>query len=261
MTVALAATAALSQLNSDAFVDHRPELPLVIGAIPYWDRSAALMSAQTNAGSIDVVSPWSYSVAADGTVAATEGSDPQADTGLATRLGDGDIRTIPTITNTTAGQWDRDTVARVLSDPDLRRAHVDALTALVRTHGFDGVQIDYENLLSADRAGFSSFIAELGTALHRIGSVLYVAVHAKPDDAGYGPQNEAQDYAAVARSADKVIVMAYDRHWATSTAGPIAPYDWVEEVLRYAITRIPRDKLVLGVGLYGYDWVGSTATP
>lgn len=261
MTVALAATAALSQLNSDAYVARPPELPLVIGSIPYWDRGAALMSTYKYARRIDVVSPWSYSVTADGAVAATEGSDLHSDSTLATRLGDSNIRTIPTITNTTAGEWDRDTVARVLSDPGLRRAHVDALTALVHAHGFDGVQIDYENLLSADRAGFSAFIGELGDALHRIGKVLHVAVHAKQNDAGYGPHNEAQDYAAVARGADKVIVMAYDRHWATSPAGPIAPYEWVEEVLRYAITQIPREKLVLGVGLYGYDWVGSTGTP
>ncbi|WP_164877643.1 glycosyl hydrolase family 18 protein [Prescottella agglutinans] len=261
MTVALAATAALSQLNSDAYLARPPELPLVIGAIPYWDRSAALMSTYTHVRYLDIVSPWSYSVAADGTVAATSGSDLDADSAMATRLGASNIRTIPTITNTTAGEWDRDTVASVLSDPSLRGAHIDALTALVREHGFDGVQIDYENLLSADRVGFSTFVGELGAALHRIGRVLHVAVHAKPNDAGYGPHNEAQDYAAVARGADKVIVMAYDRHWATSTAGPIAPYDWVEEVLRYAITQIPREKLVLGVGLYGYDWVGSSATP
>jgi len=261
MTVALAATAALSQLHSDVHVADPPELPLVIGAVPYWDRDSALLSANLHARRIDVVSPWSYSVAADGTVAAPDGSAADADSTLATRLGDSSIRTIPTITNTTAGEWDRDTVARVLSDPGLRHTHVDAVAALVRAHGFGGVQIDYENLLAADRAGFSSFIDELGTELHRIGGVLHVAVHAKPDEAGYGPQNEAQDYAAIARGADSVIVMAYDRHWATSTAGPIAPYDWIEEVLRYAMTQIPREKLVLGVGLYGYDWVGSTATP
>ncbi|WP_430332335.1 glycosyl hydrolase family 18 protein [Rhodococcus sp. ACT016] len=261
MTVALVATAALTQLNSDVSAAQWPELPLVIGAVPYWDRDAALTSTYAHARHIDVVSPWSYSVAVDGTVNAADGPGLRDDSLLAKRLGNNNIRTIPAITNTTAGQWDRDTVARVLADPSLRRAHVDALTELVRAHGFGGVQIDYENLLSTDRAGFSAFIGELGVALHGIGRVLHVAVHAKPDDAGYGPQNEAQDYAAIARGADKVIVMAYDRHWATSTAGPIAPYDWVDDVIRYALTVVPRAKLVLGVALYGYDWVGSTATP
>ncbi|RDI21816.1 glycosyl hydrolase family 18 (putative chitinase) [Rhodococcus sp. AG1013] len=261
MTVALAATAALSQLHADARVVDRPQLPLVIGAIPYWDRSAALTSMRTYARYIDVASPWSYSVSADGTPTVAEGTSPDADSELGTHSGDSSIRTIPTITNTTDGRWDRETIAKVLLDPALRRAHVEALTGLVEEYGFDGVQIDYENLSAADRDSFSTFVRELGDALHRIDRVLYVAVHAKPNDTGYGPHNEAQDYAAIAAGADRVIVMAYDRHWATSTAGPIAPYDWVEEVIRYAVTRIPREKLVLGVGLYGYDWVGSAATP
>lgn len=217
------------------------------------------MSMYTHARHIDVVSPWSYSMTADGTVATTAGIAVRADSVLATRVSHRNIRTIPTVTNTTSGEWDRDTVATVLSDPGLRRTHVRSLTELVRAHGFDGVQIDYQNLESADRGCFSTFVGELGAALHRIGRVLYVAVHAEPNDAGCRPHNETTDYATIACCADKVIVMAYDRHRAPRTAGPIAPYDWVEEVVRHAITRIPRDKLVLGVGLHGYDWVGSTA--
>ncbi|CAM3072000.1 glycosyl hydrolase family 18 protein [Prescottella defluvii] len=261
MTVALAATAALSQLHADARVTDRPPAPMVIGAVPYWDRSAALTSMHEYARFIDVVSPWSYSVARDGTLTAAAGAGPDADSALPVGSGADRIRTVPTITNTTDGQWDRETIAAVLRDRALRRTHVEALTDLVTTHGFDGIQIDYEDLSAADRDDFSTFVGDLGTALHRIGRVLDVAVHAKPTDAGYGQHNEAQDYAAIAAGADRVIVMAYDRHWATSTAGPIAPYDWVEEVVRYAVTRIPREKLVLGVGLYGYDWVGSAGTP
>ncbi|MDH6678927.1 spore germination protein [Rhodococcus sp. LBL1] len=256
---ALAATAALSRVSADAWVADRTDLPLVIGAIPYLDRGAALMSMYTHARHIDVVSPWSYSVVADGTVTTTEGTRLHADSLLTRRLGRRNIRTIPTVTDTTSRGCGPHTVARVLSDRCLRRAHVDSLTGLVRAHRFDGVQIDYENVESADRSCFEAFVGELGAALHRIGRDLYVAVHANPDGSGYGPRNGSTDYTAIADSADKVIVMAYDRHRATSTAGPTAPYDWVEEVVRHAITRIPRDKLVLGVGLYGYDWVGSTA--
>ena len=74
-------------------------------------------------------------------------------------------------------------------------------------------------------------------------------------------RNQAQDYAAIGRVADQVRVMAYDYHWSTSAPGPIAPVDWVRDVLDYSLTRIPADKIVLGVPLYGYDWVGDTGTP
>jgi GH18 family chitinase len=35
----------------------------------------------------------------------------------------------------------------------------------------------------------------------------------------------------------------------------------VRDVIRYAKTQIPARKIVLGVGLYGYDWAGKHGTP
>lgn len=34
----------------------------------------------------------------------------------------------------------------------------------------------------------------------------------------------------------------------------VAPFDKVTEVLDYALTRIPAEKLLLGIPNYGYDW-------
>jgi hypothetical protein len=100
-------------------------------------------------------------------------------------------------------------------------------------------------------------VTDLSGALHAAGKLLYVTVHAKEDDAGYDDRNKAQDYAAIGAAADMVCVMAYDWHWSTSTPGPIAPYDWVQRVIQYTLTQIPASKVILGVGLFGYDWVGS----
>ena len=81
-------------------------------------------------------------------------------------------------------------------------------------------------------------------------------MHAKTTDTGYDQRNLAQDYAALGHSADRVVVMAYDWHWAFSAPGPIAPTWWVDDVLDYATSVVPPEKLALGVGLYGYDWSG-----
>ena len=81
-------------------------------------------------------------------------------------------------------------------------------------------------------------------------------MHAKTTDVGYDQRNLAQDYAALGHSADRVVVMAYDWHWAFSAPGPIAPTWRVDDVLDYATSMVPPEKLALGVGLYGYDWSG-----
>jgi len=49
--------------------------------------------------------------------------------------------------------------------------------------------------------------------------------------------------------------MTYDEHWIGGNPGPVASKPWVEKVVDYAAGVIPRDKLLLGIGNYGYDWV------
>jgi spore germination protein YaaH len=71
----------------------------------------------------------------------------------------------------------------------------------------------------------------------------------------------AQDYAAIGDAADEVRLMAYDYHWAASPPGPVAPITWVQQVLDYAKTQIPAEKIVLGIPVAGYDWVGDKGEP
>lgn len=86
---------------------------------------------------------------------------------------------IPTAADTTAGLWDSATVSTVINDPDPRRVHVQSIMSLIQPHGFDGIQIDYEDLPADDRDCFSAFVTDLGQAGHQAGKVLYITVHVK----------------------------------------------------------------------------------
>ncbi len=52
-----------------------------------------------------------------------------------------------------------------------------------------------------------------------------------------------------------MFIMAYDWHHAGSEPGPVAPLTEVRQTINFAISRVPRRKVILGVPLYGYDWV------
>lgn len=67
----------------------------------------------------------------------------------------------------------------------------------------------------------------------------------------------------VAKIADSVILMAYDYHsTGSSVTGPVAPLQGAGTVSEYdavsavqnALHSIPKEKLYLGVPLYGYEW-------
>ena len=63
--------------------------------------------------------------------------------------------------------------------------------------------------------------------------------------------------------ADFLVLMAYDQHTPLTPPGPVAGYDWVKAALDYAVRRVPPSKLLLGLPLYGREWVetagGTTA--
>lgn len=160
----------------------------------------------------------------------------------------------------TGGIRGRDVARLALSDPQRRRDLVANIFNLLREKGFGGVEIDIEDLYPQDGQLFNQFLAELSAQLKPAGYVLSVALPAKlsDDQAGWGG---AFDYRTVASYADQVVIMAYDEHGLLSGPGPIASLPWVEKAVRYAVGRIPPQKVLLGIPAYGFDWSGDGQPP
>jgi len=115
---------------------------------------------------------------------------------------------------------------------------------------FDGIQIDFEAVENRDGYAFKTFLRDLKESLPP-GKILSVAVPAKKGDT-----NDVYGYEMIAKIADRVLVMAYDQHWSTSRPGPVASLAWCRDVASYALKTIPREKLVIGLPLYGREWGG-----
>ncbi|MFR9728209.1 glycosyl hydrolase family 18 protein [Saccharopolyspora sp. MS10] len=237
---------------------------LVVASLPFWNLGNGVQTVVANRDSVNEVSPWIYGLGPDGRIIHQFPPERAAEvTEQVGSLRDAGVPIVASLANITDGRWAYEPVAQVLHDPRLRHRHVREIVALVEREDYEGIDIDYENLRGADREVFSAFVTELGAALHERGKTLSVAVFAKASDAGYDERNQAQDYVAIGRSADQVRLMGYDYHWGTSGPGPVAPIGWVREVVQYAKSTIPAERIVLGVPLYGYDWVderGSNVT-
>ncbi len=61
----------------------------------------------------------------------------------------------------------------------------------------------------------------------------------------------------VARNSDGIILMNYDEHEETSDPGPVASEPWFEANLTRVLKLVPKEKVICGIGNYGFDW----ATP
>ena len=229
--------------------DYQPAYQVTVWA-PY----AGFLEQQTlteNAGVVDEVNFVWYTLHERGKI---EGSVLSSQALAAAR--EAHLRVVPTIANS---GFDRDIVLQAIGDPADRTRHVQELAALVEENGYDGLDVDYESLAAEDREVFSLFIEELAGALHDNGRILSIAVHAKTDDAGTWGGPAAQDWRRLGAAVDEFKIMTYDYHYAGGEAGPIAPLEWVDQVLDYAATIVPPELTWVGVHFYGYDWLGNAA--
>jgi len=64
----------------------------------------------------------------------------------------------------------------------------------------------------------------------------------------------AYDLKALAQALDLVCLITYDQHTRWTTPGPVAGMPWTMEHLEYALKVVPKEKLSLGIPLFGYHW-------
>jgi spore germination protein YaaH len=149
----------------------------------------------------------------------------------------------------------------VLNDPGLRARAVQATADLVAAGGYDGIHVDFEALRGEDSAGLSQFMAELQAKLSPSEKLTTMAISPKNEDTSEGWAG-AYDFDALAAHADYLVLMAYGYHTSSNPApGAYAPLAKVDRGLAYAVTQIPPSKLLLGLGLWGYDWNLSSPGP
>jgi spore germination protein YaaH len=111
---------------------------------------------------------------------------------------------------------------------------------------FDGLNVDMEMVRVKDADNFLSFLRELRGKLP--GKSLTVCVPARTK------VSETYNYEKLAAICDKVFVMAYDEHWATSAPGPVASMNWCKSVAAYCLKTIGAEKLIMGIPFYGRAW-------
>lgn len=226
-------------------------LNTTLGAfLVWWDQDGGLNTIKDRVDQFTNISPFWYELTSDGAIQLFENAE---DKKVTSYLRHNHIKILPSVSN----EQTREPLASIIADSSRRAAHVDELVDLVVNRHYDGLHLNYESLEAADKDNFTALVEELAAALHEEGKILSLSLHAKTDEPGTWGGPQAQDWSKLGAAADWLKLMAYDYHWSTSEAGAIAPIDWVEQVLQHAVTLIPRDKISLGIGLYGYDWVGS----
>ena len=124
----------------------------------------------------------------------------------------------------------------------------------MRAKGYRGLDIDFEFVYPEEKDAYVAFVRKTAAALRAEGYITIVSLAPKTSADQPGLLYEAHDYRRLGEAADAVLLMTYEWGYKYSKPMAISPINKVREVLDFAVTQIPPDKIFVGVPNYGYDW-------
>ena len=108
------------------------------------------------------------------------------------------------------GQFSNYLITRVINNEEAKAQLISSLVSEVTEREFEGVDIDFEYILSDDRIAFAQFVSEVRTAINELGYPVSVALAPKTSDTQAGLLYEGKDYALLGEAADYVLLMTYE---------------------------------------------------
>lgn len=167
------------------------------------------------------------------------------------------LRTFPFLTLTPLGadgRFNNNLISAVVHSQEAIRRLILSLAEVMVQKGYEGLDIDFEYIKAEDRDAFSEFVRIMTTVMNAFGYEVSVALAPKTSDDQQGLLYEGKDYAALGAAANHVLLMTYEWGYTYSEPRAVAPVNLVRQVVEYAVTVIPPEKIMLGIPNYGYDW-------
>lgn len=218
--------------------------------IPRWAPLSGEESVERNSELFSEISPMWYKVNPDGSLYSYEKVN---ETSLKRLLAKNKIGLIPTI-----AMFDYQIIRDVFSTQESFDRHIKAIVDEVEKNSYAGIDLDYESTLESDKEKYFEFLELLSAKLKANNRKLSVTVLSKWGDNisySFAQTRNVQDWTRIGKYADEVRIMAYDYTYSGSVhPGPIGPLSWDERIIKYAITKLPKSKIVLGIPLYAYQW-------
>lgn len=152
------------------------------------------------------------------------------------------------------GRFNNQLISSVVWNEIYRTRLIENLLAVMTEKGYLGLDIDFEYIKAEDRDKFTEFVSTCVTAMHQAGYTVSVALAPKTSADQQGLLYEGKDYPALGEAADSVLLMTYEWGYTFGPPMAVAPINKVRQVVEYAVTEIPREKISLGIPNYGYDW-------
>jgi spore germination protein len=220
-----------------------------VNAYTYQPDQAAADTVSELRNLLTYISPFAYLINESGDLA------PAKDALTIQAAKTNNVIPMMSITNFTSSAAGSNVAHTLLSSPQLREKVLTNMLRIMDEKGYKGVNIDFENVLPADRENYNLFLQQTVDRLHPRGYFVSTAVAPKQSATQAGLLYEAHDYEAHGRIVDFVVLMTYEWGYRLGPPQAISPLNQMRRVVEYARTVMPAEKIFLGFQIYARDWL------
>jgi len=193
--------------------------------------------------------PFAYTIREDGELNSID------DTEMLKSAAAENIVPVMAITNFSATDAGSRLAHSILASTDIQDVLLTSILKVMKEKGYQGLNIDFENVFPADRELYNQFLQRAVDRLHPEGYSVSTALAPKISGDQKGLLYEAHDYAAHGRIVDFIVLMTYEWGYRLGPPQAISPLNEIKKVLDYAVTVIPRNKILFGFQIYARDWI------
>jgi len=158
------------------------------------------------------------------------------------------------VTNIEEGQFSAELGRLILTNEQLQDQLLNNIILTARRLRFKDIHFDMEFLPPENREDYNNFLRKASERLRAEGFLMSTALAPKTSATQEGAWYEAHDYKVHGEVSDFVVLMTYEWGYSAGPPLPVSPIGPVRDVVNYALTEIPSNKIMLGQNLYGYDW-------
>ena len=227
----------------------RAKPAIEVNAYTYQTNAEAVQTLQAIGHLLTYFSPFAYMIKQDGSL------QPMNDKEMVDAAIAKDVVPMLSITNFSSTEAGSNLAHVILSSAELREKVITNVLQVMQDRGYKVLNVDFENVLPADRDNYNQFLQLAVDRLHPKGYLVSTALAPKTSATQRGTLYEAHDYEEHGRIADFVVLMTYEWGYRMGPPQAISPINEMKKVVEYALTVIPPEKIFLGFQIYARDWL------
>ncbi|MFB9762389.1 MULTISPECIES: LysM peptidoglycan-binding domain-containing protein [Bacillaceae] len=164
-------------------------------------------------------------------------------------------RVIPmlVVSNLENGNFSTELTSVLLNNSAIQNKLITNVLRIAEQYGMRDVHFDFEDVAATDREAYNQFLRNVKARLPQ-GYTLSTTLVPKTSSAQTGRYYEGLDYKAHGEIVDFVVIMTYDWGWQGGPPQAVSPIGPVKQVIQYAKSQMPANKIMMGQNLYGFDW-------